>query len=632
MPSDEKTIAIKHFPIPTDRRAVQSFLGLTGYFRKFIPRYASIALPLTDLLKEETKFIFGDKEKHAFNQLKEALSKGPILRIYCPYAETELHTDASSHGYAAILLQRNAEDRLFHPIYYASRKTTEAERKFYSYELEVLAIVRTLQRFRIYLIGIPFKIITDCQAFTQIMRKTDICTRIARWALFLQDFQYSIEHRPGKSMRHVDALSRNALPTAMLITECPEGIIAKLYKNQVKDDELATLKKRIDDNQADGYLIKNGLIYKEVNGDALIVVPKLMQYGLIRQVHERGHFGPDKTQKLLLMDYWFKGMRQKVEDVIRSCINCIVAERKTGKSDDWLHPIPKGDRPFDTYHVDHLGPLQSTRKKYCHLFVVIDAFTKFVWLYPMKSTGTAEVINKLIQQSAVCGNPRRIISDRGTAFTSTDFNTYCKDENIEHVRIVTGVPRENGPVERINRIIIPLLTKLSAPNPAEWHRHVDRVQQYINNVPTRSTSFSPFRLLFGARMRIKEDPMINELLENEAATLFQEERDELRQQAKKAIAKIQEENKRDYNRWRRASNTYKVDELVAIKRTQVGGRLKVAAKYFGPYKIKRILRNDRYMVEKIGQTKGPRVTSTAADFMKPWSDVLEDVPPEEHDE
>jgi len=135
------------------------------------------------------------------------------------------------------------------------------------------------------------------------MRKTDICTRIARWALFLQDFQYSIEHRPGKSMRHVDTLSRNALPTAILITECPEGIIAKLYKNQVKDDELATLKKRIDDNQADGYLIKNGLIYKEVNGDALIVVPKLMQYGLIRQVHERGHFGPDKTQKLLLMDY-----------------------------------------------------------------------------------------------------------------------------------------------------------------------------------------------------------------------------------------------------------------------------------------------------------------------------------------
>jgi len=325
-------------------------------------------------------------------------------------------------------------------------------------------------------------------------------------------------------------------------------------------------------------------------------------------------------------------MRQKVEDVIRSCINCIVAERKTGKSDDWLHPIPKGDRPFDTYHVDHLGPLQSTRKKYCHLFVVIDAFTKFVWLYPMKSTGTAEIINKLIQQSAVCGNPRRIISDRGTAFTSTDFNTYCKDENIEHVTIVTGVSRGNGQVERINQIIIPLLTKLSAPNPAEWHRHVDRVQQYINNVPTRSTSFSPFRLLFGARMRIKEDPMINELLENEAATLFQEERDELRQQAKKAIAKIQEENKRDYNRWRRASNTYKVDELVAIKRTQVGGRLKVAAKYFGPYKIKRILRNDRYMVEKIGQTKGPRVTSTAADFMKPWSDVLEDVPPEEHDE
>jgi len=174
--------------------------------------------------------------------------------------------DASSHDYAAILLQRDTEDQLFHPIYYASRKTIKAERKFHSYELEVLAIIRALQWFRIYLIGIPFKIITDCQAFIQTMRKTDICMRIARWVLLLQDFQYSIKHRSGKNMRHVDALNRNALPTVMLVTECPEGIIAKLYKNQVKDDELATLRKQIDD-QAEGYLIKNGLICKEVNGD-----------------------------------------------------------------------------------------------------------------------------------------------------------------------------------------------------------------------------------------------------------------------------------------------------------------------------------------------------------------------------
>lgn len=74
---------------------------------------------------------------YAFNLLKKTLAMKPILRIYCPSAETELHTDASSKGYGAILLQRDNEDRLFHPVYYASGKTTDSEAKFHSYELEV---------------------------------------------------------------------------------------------------------------------------------------------------------------------------------------------------------------------------------------------------------------------------------------------------------------------------------------------------------------------------------------------------------------------------------------------------------------------------------------------------------------
>lgn len=84
-------------------------------------------------------------------------------------------------------------------------------------------------------------------------------------------------------------------------------------------------------------------------------------------------------------------------------------------------------------------------------------------------TSTAEVVDKLILQSSVFGNPQRIISDQGTAFTSRDFKQYCQDKEIEHVTIVTCVLRGNGQIERINRILIPLLTKLTAPNPAEWH-------------------------------------------------------------------------------------------------------------------------------------------------------------------
>lgn len=150
-PSERKTIAVKKFPEPSTVKTLQSFLGLIGYFRKFIPKYFIIARPLTNLLKGGIKFNFGKEELRAFNLLKQCLSDKPVLRLYRTGAETELHTDASVFGYGAILLQRDSVDRAFHPIYYASGKTSTTEQKYSSYELEVLAIVKALKKFRVYL-------------------------------------------------------------------------------------------------------------------------------------------------------------------------------------------------------------------------------------------------------------------------------------------------------------------------------------------------------------------------------------------------------------------------------------------------------------------------------------------------
>lgn len=179
--SDEKTDAVKHFPKPMNIRAVQSFLSLTGYFQKFIPGYSFIARPLANLLQNGVEFYFDEEQEHAFKQLKSALSDKPVLHLYCPIAETELHTDASASRYGAILLQRNSVDCMFHPVYYASEKTSLAEAKYDSYRLEVLAVVKALRKFRVYLIGISFTIVTDCKAFTQTMKKRNICAQVARF-------------------------------------------------------------------------------------------------------------------------------------------------------------------------------------------------------------------------------------------------------------------------------------------------------------------------------------------------------------------------------------------------------------------------------------------------------------------
>ena len=164
-PSDLKTKAVLSFAEPKNYKQIQSFLGLTGYFRKFIPFYSVIAKPLSDLLKKNNAFKFNELEKTAFNQLKKILSERRVLNIYHQQGDIELHTDASQYGYGAILFQRSQEDNLMQPVYYVSRKTTEAEQKYSSYELEVLAVIHALGKLRIYLLGHHFKILTDCSAF-----------------------------------------------------------------------------------------------------------------------------------------------------------------------------------------------------------------------------------------------------------------------------------------------------------------------------------------------------------------------------------------------------------------------------------------------------------------------------------
>ncbi|GFX59045.1 retrovirus-related Pol polyprotein from transposon 17.6 [Trichonephila clavipes] len=189
--------------------------GLTGYFRKFIPAYFVIAKPLSDILCKDTPFNFDVKQKAFFDELKSLLSQKPVLGIYRQNCETEIHTDASIDGLAAVLLKRSLDDNSLHLIYYMSRKTSETERKYTSYELEVLAIIEALRKFKVYILGMPFKIITDCNAFTKTMSKKDLNTRITRWALNLQDYDYTILHCSGSQMAHVDALSRIQLVLAI---------------------------------------------------------------------------------------------------------------------------------------------------------------------------------------------------------------------------------------------------------------------------------------------------------------------------------------------------------------------------------------------------------------------------------
>ncbi|GFT04982.1 retrovirus-related Pol polyprotein from transposon 297 [Trichonephila clavipes] len=206
-PSPSKTKSVVNYPEPKTTKEVQRFLGLTGYFRKFIPAYSVIAKPLSDLLRKDTPFNFDVKQKASFDELKRLLCQKPVLGIYRQNCETEIHTDASIDGLAAVLLQRFPDDNSLHPIYYMSRKTSETERKYTSYELEVLAIIEALKKFKVYILGMPFKIITDCNAFTKTMslpRANGQVERINR--TIIPVLSKMSEDDPTKWFKHVPSL------------------------------------------------------------------------------------------------------------------------------------------------------------------------------------------------------------------------------------------------------------------------------------------------------------------------------------------------------------------------------------------------------------------------------------------
>lgn len=620
-PTENKILAVKRFPEPKTLKSVQSFLGLTGYFRKFIDSYSVIAKPLTNLLKKDNNFKFGEEEKRSYEQLKILLSERPVLCLFKQNAYTEIHTDASKEGIGAILMQKSSEDSKMHPVYYYSKKTNPAERNYTSYELEVLAVISALRKFRVYLLGNQFKIVTDCSAFKNTMSKKELIPRIARWALALEDFDYLIEHRAGLKMKHVDALSRSF---TFVVTR---GTTDRMCEAQKTDARLTPIFELLGKGSYEDYFIKNGVLHKTCEGKDLIVVPKAMQDDIIRKCHEdNGHFAVKKTQEVVEREFWISNVKKKIEVTIANCIPCILANRKRGKEECFLHPIDKGETPLQVYHVDHLGPLQSTRKSYKHIFAVTDAFSKFTWIYPVKSTTAVEVIRKLEIQAEVFGYPQTIISDRGSCFTSGLFQNYCEEKNIKHISTTTGVARGNGQVERVNRTLIPVLAKLSLANPEEWYKYVAKLQRILNSTYHRSIDTTPFKLLFGTRMKDETDIRIKEVVEEEAAIIFDEERQEIRQKAKEQISKVQDENRRDFNKKRKEATKYSLGDLVAIRKTQFCTQSKLLTKFLGPYKVVAVKPCDRYDVEKCSDTEGPNKTSTSADFMKPWSTI-----PSQHD-
>jgi len=193
-------------------------------------------------------------------------------------ATTELHTDASSRGFGAILLQKQEKGN-FGPIAFFSKSTNEAEKKYHSFELETLAIVKAIERFHVYLHRINFRIVTDCNSLVMAIKKININPRIARWSLVMQNYKFELSHRSSSKMVHVDCLSRNVMVVQSISFE------DELMYKQLSDPKLKSLTSELKIKDNKHFSLLNGLIFKNYRDKQLFVIPENMIENVIRVYH-----------------------------------------------------------------------------------------------------------------------------------------------------------------------------------------------------------------------------------------------------------------------------------------------------------------------------------------------------------
>lgn len=205
-PDESKVDAIRRYAAPRTPRGVRAFLGLCGWYRRFVRGYAAIALPLTRLTRQNVVFWWGEEENAAFEALKAALVAEPVLRFPDFNRRFILSTDASARALGAILANRYDDGD--HPVAYASYQLKGAETRYSACELECYGVVFAVRHFRLYLLGHEFDMYTDHSALKWLLATKDPKPRLARWVIKLAYYAFVVHHIPGSRNQPADSLPR----------------------------------------------------------------------------------------------------------------------------------------------------------------------------------------------------------------------------------------------------------------------------------------------------------------------------------------------------------------------------------------------------------------------------------------
>ncbi|UYV72254.1 hypothetical protein LAZ67_9002361, partial [Cordylochernes scorpioides] len=586
-PGPRKIKAIEEFPEPKNVHDIRRFLGLTNFFRRFVKDFARKAEPLSRLTKKGSQFEWKEEQRRSFGGLRKDLVEYPVLPHYNPELKTEVHCDASAEGLAGMVLQMD-EDCKWRLVYCVSKKTTEAEKMYHSSRLELMAIVWTLDRLRQFIVGIKFTVVTDFQALVYMNAKKTTNPQIARWYNLIQEYDFEIRHKPGEKMAHVDGMSRapvddprdtmeeiveKNLEVCLTIT-LEEQILMIQHSDPELRDLIQIFRKDPCDrtvgeqNRINDYSYKGGRLFRMVkNGEeerALYVIPKSMSKRLVVKFHDlMGHFATDRTVNKIKELYWFPSMKRYVRRNVAMCLECLFNKVPGGKQQGFLHPIKSGKRPFSIVHMDHVGPFVRSTKGNQELLVIVDNLTRFVRLSPVRNTSTQNVLKVMKSFVNDFGLPDKIISDRGSCFTSRQFEEFCRGNGIHHTLNSTKHPQGNGMVERVNRTVLSTIaTSIEDPRRKDWDLKIKEVERDLNNAVNKTTNKTPFETLHGYSPRFHDG--ILRILADEDVDPWTEP-DRIQESVRTQIENKQEIMKTYYDKKKCRTIQFEVGEIVVMR-------------------------------------------------------------------
>jgi hypothetical protein len=331
-------------------KGVRGFLGLAGYYRKFIHDFGSIAAPLTQLLTKDG-FWWTTESQEAFVKLKTALITPPILHLLNFEQPFIVECDASGTSLGAILSQNDQ------PIVFFSEALKGSARALSTYDKEMLAVVKVVRKWRPYLLGKPFVIKTDHQSLKYLLEQRILTPSQARWLPKLMGYDYTILYKRGRDNQGLDALSRVTLLHFQALTLPSADWWSSLQQEVIDNPYYATLSKNASSNcfRRDGVWMENGKVHLSPNSSLLPAV--------LADAHSLpagGHFGYLETINRVSSSFIWPGLHTAVKEFIRNCMVCQRCKYDTLRPAGLLHSLAIPDHIWTDLSMDFIDGLSSS--------------------------------------------------------------------------------------------------------------------------------------------------------------------------------------------------------------------------------------------------------------------------------